>query len=108
MGRYENDVQRAGDTVVSHDRRPPCPRKKRNSVTLPLWTRPTNVNKLHYTTLGQTKTRLTSTDTNVPATQAGLDDKTTSSSRTEPTRTQPTMRRLRQPRTNHTAAAAAT
>ena len=108
MVRYENDVQRAGDTVVSHARRPPCPQTQRNTVTLPLRTRPTNVNKLHYTTLGQTKTQLTSTDTNVPATQAGFDDKTTGSSATEPTRTQPTMRRPRQPRTNHTAAAAAT
>ena len=38
-------------------------------VTLPLRTRPTNVNKLHYTTLRQTKTQLTSTDMDVPAIQ---------------------------------------
>ena len=108
MGRYENGVQRAGDTVVSHTHRPTCPRTQQNNVTLPLRTRPTNVNKLHYTTLGQTKTQLTRTDTDVPATQAGFADKTTGSSATEPTQTQPTMRRPRQPRTNHTAAAAAT
>ena len=77
-------------------------------VTLPLRTRPTNINKLHYTTLGQTKTHLTSTDTDVPATQTTFGDTTTGSSATEPTQTKPTMRRPRQPRTNHTAAAAAT
>ena len=108
MGWYKNGVQQAGDTVVSHARRQPCPGPQQNTVTLPLQTRPTNVNKLHYTTLGQTKTQLTSTDTDVPATQAGFDDKTTGSSATEPIRTQPTMRQPRQPRTNHTAAAAAT
>ena len=107
MGQYENGIQRAGDTVVSHARRPPCPRKQRNIVALPIRTRPTNVNKLHYTTLGQTKTQLTSTNTDVPATQAGFDEKTSGSSTTEPTRTQPTMRRPRKLRTNHTAAAAA-
>ena len=87
MGRYGNGIQRAGDTVVSHARRPPCPRTQQNTVTLPLQTRPTNVNKLHYTPLGQTKTQLTSTDTDVPATQTGFDDKTTGSSATKPTRT---------------------
>ena len=85
MGWYENGAQRAGDTVVSHACRPPCPRTQQNTVTLPLRTRPTNVNKPHYTTPGQTKTQLTSTDTDVPATQAGFEDKTTSSSATEPT-----------------------
>ena len=34
-------------------------------ATLPLRTRPTNINNLHYTTLGQTRTQLTSTDTEV-------------------------------------------
>ena len=77
-------------------------------MTLPMRTRPTNVHKLHYTTLAQTKTQLTDTDTTVLATRAGFDDKTTGSSATEPTQTQPTMRRPRQPRTKHTAAAATT
>ena len=36
MGRYENNVQRAGDTLMSHARRPPCPRTQRSTVTLPL------------------------------------------------------------------------
>ena len=98
----------AGDTVASRAHRPPWPQTQRNTVTLPLRTRPTNVHKLHYTTLAQTNTQLTDTDTNVLATGAGFGDKTTSSSTTEPTPTQPTMRRPRQPRTNHTAAAATT
>ena len=75
MGRYGNGVQRAGDTVVRHVRRPRCPRTQPNTVTLPLRTRPTNVNKLHYPTLGQIKTQLTSTETDVPATQAGYNEK---------------------------------
>ena len=87
MGRYGNGLQHAGDTVVSHARRLPCPRTQRNTVTLSLRTRPINVNKLHYTTIVQTKTQLTSTDTDVPATQTGFEDKTTGSSATEPTRT---------------------
>ena len=92
MGRYGNGVQRAGDTVVSHARRPRCPRTQQNTVTLPLRTRPTNVNKLHHTTLGQTKTQLSSTDTDVPATQTGFDENTTSSSAMEPKQTKPTKR----------------
>ena len=90
--------------------RPPTtiPTDTTEHVTLPLRRRPTNVNKLHYTTLGQTKTQLTSNDTDVPATQTTFGDTTTGSSATEPTQTKFTMRRPRQPRTNHTAAAAAT
>ena len=89
--------------------RPPTtiPTNTTEHVTLPLRTRPTDVNKLHYTTLGQPKRQLTSTDTDVPATQTTFGDTTTGSSATEPTQTKPTMRRPRQPRTNHTAAAAA-
>ena len=87
MGWHANGVQRAGDTVVSHARRPPCPQTQQTTVTLPLGTQRTKVSKLHYTTLGQTKTQLTCTDTDVPATQTGFDDKTTASSATEPTRT---------------------
>ena len=69
--------------------RPPTtiPTNTTEQVTLPLRTRPTNVNKLHYTTLGQTKTQLTSTDTVVPATQTTFGDTTTGSSATEPTQT---------------------
>ena len=86
--------------------RPPTtiPTDTTEHVTLPLRTRPTNV----YTTLGQTKTQLTNTDTDVPATQTTFGDTTTGSSATEPGQTKPTMRRPTQPRTNHTAAAAAT
>ena len=87
---------------------PQYPQTQRNVVTLPSRTRPTNVNKLHHTTLGQTKTRLTGTETNVPATQTTFHYTTTSSSATEPTQTKPTMRRPKQPRTNLTAAAGAT
>ena len=54
-------------------------------MTLPLRTRPTNVPKLHYTTLVQIKTPQTDADTNVLAKRAGFDDKTTGSSATEPT-----------------------
>ena len=107
-GRKGNGVQRDGGTVVHHARRDQYPRKQQNSVTLPLRTRPTNVNKLHYTTLGPTKTQITSTNTDVPAAQTTFGDTTTGSSATEPTQTKPTMRRPRQPRTNHTAAAATT
>ena len=108
MGRNENGVQRVGDTVVRHARRPPDPGTQQNTATLPLQTRPTNINQLHYTTLGQTKTQLASTETDVPATQTTLGFTTTGSSATEPTPTKPTIRRPRQLRTNHTAAAAAT
>ena len=96
-----------GDTVGRHARRPPYPRTPQNTTTLSLRTRPTNIDKLRYTTAGQTKTQITSTETDVPATQTAFDYTTTGSSATEPTQTKPTMRRLRQPRTNHTAAAAA-
>ena len=90
--------------------RPPTtvPTDTTEHVTLPLRTRPTNVSKLHCTTLGQTKTQLTSTDTDVLATQTTFGDTTTGSSATEPTQTKATMRRPRQPRTNHPTAAAAT
>ena len=77
-------------------------------MTLLLRTRPTNVPKLHYTTLVQTKMQQIDADTSVLAKQAGFDDKTTGSRATEPTRIKPTMRRPRQPRTNHTTAAATT
>ena len=69
---------------------------------------PTNVDKPHYTALGPTKTQLASADTDVPAAQTTFGDTTTGSSATKPTQTKPTMRRPRQPRTDHTAAAAAT
>ena len=87
MGRYGNGIQRAGNIVVSHVRRLPCSGTQQNTITLSLRRRPTNVNKLHCTAIGQTKTQLTTTDTDVPATQAGFDDETTGSSVTEPTRT---------------------
>ena len=102
MGRNRDDVQQVGDTLVRHTRQPPYPRTQQNTVTLPLRTRPTNVNKLHYTTLGQTKTQLTSTNTDVPATQTTFVDTTNGSSATERTQTEPTVRPPRQPRTNHT------
>ena len=95
MHRSERECRPASDTMMRRDRRPPYPRTQQNTTILLLRTRPTNVNKLHYTTLGQSKTRL-------------FGDATTGSSATEPTQTKPTMRRPRQPRTNHTAAAAAT
>ena len=50
---------------MRHARRPPYPRTQQNTTTLPLRTRPTNVNNRHYTTPGQTRTQLTSTDTEV-------------------------------------------
>ena len=84
MGQYGNGVQWVGDTVVCHGG---ADHHAHETVTLSLRTRPTNVNKLHYTTLGQTKMQLTSTDTPMPAAQTGFDDKTTGSSATEPSRT---------------------
>ena len=90
MGRNGNGLQRVGDTMVRRARRPPYPGTQQNTTTLPLRTRPTDVNKLHYTTLGQTKTQLTSTKTDVPATQTTFCDATTGSSSTEPTQTKPT------------------
>ena len=65
MGRNGNGVQLVGDTMMRRARRPPYPRTQQNTTTLPLRTQPTNVSKLHYTTLGQTRTQLTSTDTDV-------------------------------------------
>ena len=108
MGRNGNGVQQVGNTVVCHARRPPYQRTQQNTSTLPLRIRPTNHNQLHYTTLGQTKTQKTRTETDVPATQTTFGYKTTGSSATEPTQTMPTMMQPRRPRTNHTAAAAAT
>ena len=63
MGRNGNGVQRVGDTMMCRARRPPYPRTQQKTTAVPLRTRPTNVNKLHYTTLGETKIQLTSTDT---------------------------------------------
>ena len=77
-------------------------------MTLPSQNPPTTINKLQYTTLGHIKTQLTGTERDVPATQRTFGYTTTGSSATEPTQTQPTIRRPRHPRTNHTAAAAAT
>ena len=108
MGQNRNGVQRVGDTVVHHARRPPYPQMQQNIATLPLRTRPTNINQLHYTTLGHTKRQLTSNETDVPATQTTFGYMSTGSSATEPAQTKPAMRRPRQLRTNHTAAAAAT
>ena len=51
--------------MMRHARRPPYPRTQQNTTTLPLRTRPTNINNLNYTTPGQTRTQLTSTDTEV-------------------------------------------
>ena len=65
MDRNGNGVQRVGDTMMRRARRPPYPRTQQNTTTLPLRTRPTSLNKLHYTTLGQTKKQLTSTDKGV-------------------------------------------
>ena len=84
MDRCESDDQRASDTVASRAPRPPWPQAQRNTATLPLRTRPTNIPKLHYTTLVQTKTPQTDADTNVLAKRAGFDDKTTGSSATDP------------------------
>ena len=77
-------------------------------MTLHSRNRPTNINKLHHTTIGKTKTELASNETEVPATQTTSGYTTTGSSATESTPTKPTMRQPRQPRTNLTAAAAAT
>ena len=108
MGRTGNGIPRVGHIMVRHVRRRPYPRTKQNIVTLPSRNRPTNINKLHYTTLGQTDTQLTSNETDVPTTQTTSGYTTTGISATEITPTKPTMRRPRQPRTYHTAAAAAT
>ena len=108
MCRNENGVQQVGNTVVRHAGRPPYPQTQQNIATLPLRTRPTNINQLHYTTLGHTKTHLTSKETDVPATQTTFGYTTDGSSATEPKQTKPTMRRPRQARTNYTEAEAAT
>ena len=73
--------------MVRHARLRPYQPTQQNTATLPLQTRPTNVDKLHYTTLGATKTQLTSTDTDLPAAQTTFGDTTTGSSATEPTLT---------------------
>ena len=107
-GGKANGVPWAGDNMLRHARRPPYPQSQQNTTTLPSRTRPTNINQQHHTTLGQTKTQLTGTETDVPATQTTFGYMTTGSSATEPMQTQPTMRRQRKLCTNHTAAAAAT
>ena len=94
--------------MVRHARRRPCPRTQQHTATLLLRTRPTNVDKPHYATLEPTKTQLASADRDAPAAQTIFGDTTTGSSATEPKQTKLIMRRPRQPRTNHTAAAAAT
>ena len=85
--------------MVRHARRRPCPRTQQSTATLyiPLLTRPTNVDKLHYATLGPTKTQLASTDTDVPAAQTTFRDTTIGSSATEPTPTKPTKTTAHQP-----------
>ena len=90
--------------MVRHARRRPCPRTQQNTATLPLRMQPSNVDKLHYATLGPNNTQLATADADVPAAQTTFGDTTTGSSATAPTQTKPTMRRPRQPRTNHTAA----
>ena len=97
MGQNRNSVKRVGDTVVPNARRPPYPRTQQNTATLPLRTQRTKIYKLHYTTLGQTKTQVTSSETDVPATQTTFGYTTTGSSAMEPTLTKPTMRRPRLP-----------
>ena len=94
--------------MVRHARRRPCPRTQQDTATLPLRTRPTSADKPHYAALGPTKTQLASADTDVSAAQTTFGNTTTGSGATKPTPTKPTMRRPRQPRTDHTAAAAAT
>ena len=94
--------------MVRHARRRPCPRTRQNTAILPLRTRPTTADKPHYATLGPTKTQLGSADTDVSAAQTTFRNTTTASGATKPTQTKPTMRRPKQPRTDHTAAAAAT
>ena len=94
--------------MVRYAPRGPCPRTQQNTTSLPLQTRPTNVDEPHYAALGSTKTQLASADTDVPAAQTTFGDTTTGSSATKPTQTKPTMRRPRQPRSDHTVAAAAT
>ena len=66
MGRKGNGVKRVGNTMVRRASRLPYPITHQNTTTLPLRTRPTNVNNLHYTTLEHTRTQLTSTDREVP------------------------------------------
>ena len=80
MGRNVNGVGRIGDTLVRHALRPPYPRTQQNTATLPLRTGRTNINQLHYTTLGQSTTQLTSNGTDVPTTQTTSGYTTTGSS----------------------------
>ena len=108
MGRNGNGVGRIGNTVLCHASRPPYPRTQQNTGTLPFRGRPTNINELHYTTLGQTKKRITSNRTDLRTTQRTSGYTSTGSSAAEPTPTKPTMRQPKQLRTNYTAAAAAT
>ena len=72
MGRNRNGVRRVSDTLGRHARRPPYPRRQQNTATVPLRARPTKINQLHYCTLGQTRTQLTSNETDVPATQTTI------------------------------------
>ena len=51
--------------MARHAHRRSYPRTQQNTTTLPIQTRPTNGNKLHNTTSGQTTTPLTSTDVRV-------------------------------------------
>ena len=85
MGRNWNSVRRDGDTVVRLAGEPPYPRTQQNIATLPLRTRPTNIHQLHYTTLDNTMTPLTSNETDLPPTQTTFGYMTTGSSETEPT-----------------------
>ena len=50
---------------MRHARRPPYPQTQQNTTTLLLANPTKHVNNLHYTTLGQTRTQLTSTNTEV-------------------------------------------
>ena len=103
MGRNGNGVKWVGHDMVRLTRRAQCPRTGRNTATLPVHKRPTNINTLHYAAEGRPKTRLTGADANEPATRT-----TSGSSTAERPLTKPTMRQPRPPNTNHTAAAAAT
>ena len=94
--------------MVRHARRRPCRRIRQNTATLPLRTWPTGADELHYAALGPTKTQLANADTDMSAAQTTFGDTTSGSGATKLTQTKPTMRRPRQPRTDHAAAAAAT
>ena len=94
--------------MVRHARQRPCPGTRQNTATLPLRTRPTSAAKPQYAALGPTKTQLAGADIDVSAAQTTFSNTTAGSGATKPKQTEPTMRRLRQPCTDHTAAAAAT